>query len=345
MGKAAIYNPYLDTLGGGERYTLTFAKVLAEEGYDVDIEWNDISIKEKLSQRFGLKLSDKIKVVNSVNRGEGYDIIFWVSDGSIPTLRAVKNYIHFQFPFHDVNGRSLLNKMKLFRIEKNICNSNFTKKVIDQEYGINSVVLYPPVATDLYKPKKKVNQICYVSRFSNLTQNKGHDVLIKNFKKLSEDQKFKDWKLVLAGGVEVGADEYLRKLKKLAEGLNVEFLESPNISSLQDVFGKSKIFWSAAGYGESELNNPEKVEHFGISLVEAMSAGCVPIVYEAGGYREIIHNEVNGFLWNEDSDLISITKKVAKDNKLRISISKESINSSKRFDYPSFKESVFNIVF
>ena len=46
MGKAAIYNPYLDTLGGGERYTLSFAKVLADEGWVVDVEWKDIKIKE-----------------------------------------------------------------------------------------------------------------------------------------------------------------------------------------------------------------------------------------------------------------------------------------------------------
>ena len=183
--KCAIYNPYLDTLGGGERYTLTFAKVLAEEGYDVDVEWKDLSIKEKLSKRFGLKLPANIKIVDFVNRGEGYDLIFWVSDGSIPTLRASKNFIHFQFPFHDVNGSSLLNKMKLFRVNKIICNSRFTKAVIDQEYGLSSDVLYPPVANELYKPKRKINQICYISRFSNLTQNKGHEILIKEFKKLS----------------------------------------------------------------------------------------------------------------------------------------------------------------
>src|SRR3989339_690373 len=114
MGKAAIYNPYLDTLGGGEKYTLSFAKVLAEDlGYDVSIEWKEEKIKEKLIARFGLKLPQNINFVKNINRGDSYDICFWVSDGSIPTLRAKKNYIHFQVPFHDVDGRSLLNKMKL----------------------------------------------------------------------------------------------------------------------------------------------------------------------------------------------------------------------------------------
>lgn len=342
--KAAIYNPYLDTLGGGERYTLTFAKALAEEGYDVDVEWRSPDIKEKISKRFGLKFPENLKIVESVNRGENYDICFWVSDGSIPTLRARKNFIHFQFPFHDVNGKSLLNKMKLFRVSKVICNSKFTKKVIDQEYGLDSVVLYPPVATDLYKPKRKVTQICYVSRFSNLTQNKGHEVLIKQFKKLVKEKLFKDWSLVLAGGIEVGADVYLRRLKLLAKGANIEFLESPKIEVLQDVFGKSKIFWSGAGFGEDEIKNPEKVEHFGITLVEAMSAGCVPIAYGAGGYKEIIDNGKNGYLWQNGKELIDITKRIVSESGALKRLSNEAIKSSKKYGYEEFKKQIKEII-
>lgn len=344
MGKAAIYNPYLDTLGGGERYTLTFAKVLAEVGYDVDIEWSNQNIKERLSKRFGLKLPVNIQIVESVNRGENYDLIFYVTDGSIPTLRARNNYLHFQVPFHDLNGKSLLNKMKLFRIKKIICNSNFTKKVIDNEYGVTSDVLYPPVATDLFKPKRKVNQICYVARFSNLTQNKGHDVLIKAFKSLVKDPKFSDWRLVLAGGVEIGSDKYLKYLKSKVGGSNIEFVESPSFDALKDIVGISKIFWSGAGFNEDEVKNPERVEHFGITLVEAMSAGCVPIVYNAGGPKEIIDGGKNGYLWNNQKELVSFTKKVIRTKGLYLEISKKAVNSSKKYGYEEFKREVIKII-
>lgn len=350
MGKAAIYNPYLDTLGGGERYTLTFAKVLAEVGYDVDIEWHDKSIKDKLSKRFALKLAQNINIIESINRGENYDICFWVTDGSIPTLRSRKNYLHFQVPFHDVNGKSLLNRMKLYRINKIICNSNFTKKVVDKEYGVDSVVLYPPVATDLYKPKRKINQICYISRFSNLTQYKGHEILIKQFKKLVKDvasstgKKFVDWKLIFAGGTEVGAGEYLKKLKLQSKGYNIEFVESPTVEKLKDIFGQSKIFWSASGYGVDEIKNPEKTEHFGITLVESMSAGCIPIVYNAGGYKEIIGNGKNGYLWQNGKELIDITKKLVNESGLIRTFSKEAILASRKYGYEEFKKEVCNIV-
>ena len=39
--RAAIYNPYLDTLGGGERYVMAVATALANLNYIVDVEWSD----------------------------------------------------------------------------------------------------------------------------------------------------------------------------------------------------------------------------------------------------------------------------------------------------------------
>ncbi|KKP39478.1 hypothetical protein A2130_02340 [Candidatus Woesebacteria bacterium GWC2_33_12] len=340
MGKAAIYNPYLDTLGGGERYTFSFAKVLAEEGYDVDIEWKNQKLREKIIERFGLKLSENIKFVDNINRGDGYDICFWVSDGSIPTLRARNNYIHFQVPFKDVNGKSLINKMKLFRVKGIICNSLFTKKMIDKEYGVSSVVVYPPIDVKFFKPKRKENTILYVGRFSDLVQNKGHEILIKAFKKMRLD----NWKLVLAGGIEVGAPEYLKKLKIQAKGFNIEFIESPSFDQIIDIYGRSKIFWSATGFDVDENKNPEKVEHFGISLIEAMSAGCVPIVYKAGGYKEIIDNENCGFLWENLDELITLTKQIMTDyTKLR-EISQKSQLKSQNYSYEEFKKSINNII-
>lgn len=345
MGKtAAIYNPYLDTLGGGEKYTLTFAKVLAEEGYDVDVEWKDESILESISNRFGLKFPKNIKVVDTVNRGENYDLCFWVSDGSIPTLRARKNYIHFQIPFHDVNGKTLINKMKLFRVDKNISNSIFTKKVIDKEYGVNSDVLYPPVSVDLFKPRRKENQICYVGRFSALTQNKGQDILIEQFKTFVKNKKYSDWKLILAGGVEVGSDINIKRLKELADGYNIEFIESPKIDVIKEIYGKSKIFWSGAGYGVDENINPQQVEHFGITLVESMSAGCVPVAFNIGGPREIIENGINGFLWNSTSELIEITERILGSSKDLKELSKFAIQTSKKYAYEEFKNNVLQII-
>lgn len=337
--KAAIVNPYLDTLGGGERYTMSFAKVLKDEGYLVDIQWKDEGIAEKVEDRFGIDL-EGMRFVDDVKRGDGYDVLFWVSDGSIPALKARKNFLHFQVPFQKVNGKSLMNRMKLFRINKVICNSYFTKSFIDKEYGIDSEVIYPPVSVKDFEPRKKRNVILFVGRFSQLKQAKRHDVLISSFKKL----KNKKWKLILAGGTEVGVGDYLKKLKKNAKGEKIEIVESPSFKKLQKLYGQAKIFWSAVGYGANERKEPEKVEHFGITVVEAMAAGAVPVSYKAGGYKEIIADEVNGYLWQKPKTLLDKTKILIENRDLLDDMKKRAIADSEIYEYERFEKEVTSLI-
>lgn len=324
--RAAIYNPYLDTLGGGERYTLGFANVLSKNGFDVDVQWKDTIIKTRLEKRFGMKFGS-VNVVEDIKRGDGYDLCFWVSDGSIPLLHARKNILHFQVPFHDVGGRSLLNKMKLFRVNKIVCNSEFTKSFIDKEYGVKSLVIYPPVDVVRIKPKRKQDIILFVGRFSQLKQSKGQDILIKTFKRLY-DAGLRTWKLILAGGVEVGVADNLEKLKKLAAGYPVEIIASPDYEKLKDLYGSAKIFWSASGYGVNEAKGPEGVEHFGITVVESMAGGAVPIVYNAGGHKEIVQDGKNGFLWSTVSELEKKTSELIKNQDLYRKVAVEARKSS-----------------
>lgn len=63
---AGIYDPYLDTLGGGERYCLTVAEILCKNGYDVDIFWSgEKDIIQKAQSRFDLELSS-VNIVEDI---------------------------------------------------------------------------------------------------------------------------------------------------------------------------------------------------------------------------------------------------------------------------------------
>jgi glycosyltransferase involved in cell wall biosynthesis len=340
--RAAIFNPYLDTLGGGERYTLSFARVLLDLGFNVDIEWKDEEILKNATERFGINLKD-IGVVDDIKRGDGYDLCFWVSDGSIPALKARKNILHFQVPFHDVNGTSLLNKMKFFRISSVVCNSQFTKKVIDAEFGLDSKVIYPPVDVHGMKPKRKENIILSVGRFSKLLQSKHQDILIKAFQKIY-DTGNNDWKLILAGGAEVGDDRFTEELKEMSQGYPIQIIKSPKLMELKDLYGKSKIFWSASGFNENEILNPEKVEHFGITLVEAMSSGNGVLAFNAGGHKEIIEQGNNGYLWTDTEELIRLTEELIKDRQRLRKMSLAAVHSASEYGYEKFRESVSSIL-
>jgi len=336
--RAAVYNPYLDTLGGGERYSMAFAKALVELGYAVEVEWKDREIKKKLEDRFGSKL-DGVSVVDDIGRGDGYDVCFWVSDGSIPMVRARRNVLHFQVPFRKVGGKTLLNRMKLFRFGSVVCNSYFTKSFIDEEFGVKSSVIYPPVDVDKIKAKRKENLILYVGRFSTLKQSKGQEKLVEAFR-FFYDGGNKSFRLVLAGGVEVGVGDFVDGLRKEAEGYPISIVESPSYKKLLEYYGKAKFFWSAGGYGVDEDRRPERVEHFGISVVEAMAAGAVPLVFNAGGHKEIVKEGESGFLWNNIEELVERTASLVADKKEYASISKRCVAESRRFGYERFKEEV-----
>ncbi len=336
MTRASIYNPYWDTLGGGERYVATVAKVLIMNGYTVDLEWHDDSIVETLQKRFNLDLK-KVKVVKNIERGRGYDVCFWVSDGSIPLLYSRKNLLHCQVPFVFRDQINLMNKMKFFRINKVICNSFFTKKYIDQSFGIDSAVVHPPIDVKQFKPKKKENMILYVGRFSKLTQSKRQDILIQSFKKLY-DKNNQNWKLVLAGGVEIGVGNFLNELQKMSDGYPVTFMKSPSFKQLQELYGKAKVFWSAAGYGENQAKSPQRMEHFGMTVVESMSAGAVPVVFNGGGFPEIVVSHENGFLWNEPQELITVTQNLIDEKQELSSMSKVAKESAQKYDIKEFEE-------
>lgn len=340
--RAAIYSPYLDTMGGGERYVLSIAKALLDNGWSVDLEFGDEKIIDKIKSRFGFDLSG-LNIVSSVNRGSGYDLCFWLSDGSVPTLGARRNILHFQRPFWRVEGKSLINRMKFMRINKVVVNSKFTKSYIDDEFPVDSFVLYPPVDVKQFKSGKKENIILYVGRFSQLEQSKKQDVLLRAFKKF-HDSGNTDWKLILAGGSDVGRTKFVDRLKENAKTYPVKIIENPNFDELKNLYATAKIFWSASGYGVDDKKEANKVEHFGIAPVEAMAAGAVPFLYNAGGHREIVEEGKNGFLWKTTLGLVKKTKKLLSSEKNFRKIANNAKDDSQTYSYERFEKEFLSLL-
>lgn len=339
--RSVIYNPYLDTVGGGERYTTTVAYVLKKHRWEVDVVWREPKILDWLSERLGLNLPG-INVVENSSRGMGYDLAFWLSDGSIPTLFARKNILHFQTPFQNVGGRKLFNRIKLAKIQKIVCNSKFTKGFIDKEFDVRSTVVYPPVLVSKFKPGKKENLILFVGRFSQLQQQKRQGVLIEVFRQMYEEG-LRDWRLVIAGGSDVGRTDFVERLKKEAEGFPIDILENLPFSEIKKFYAKSKIFWSAAGFGVDEKREPEKVEHFGIAAVEAMAAGCVPLLYSAGGHKEIVSKDA-GILWKSLEELKAATLDLAGKERRRETFAKRARETAQEFSETRFEKEILKLV-
>jgi glycosyltransferase involved in cell wall biosynthesis len=271
------------------------------------------------------------------------DLFFWVSDGSVPLMFSKNNILHFQIPFHEVNGKSLSNKLKLKFIHHIVCNSEFTKGFIDKEYGVKSKVIYPPIDTSSFKSEKKENIILTVGRFSKLLQAKRQDLLIEAFKAMI-DRGLKDWKLQLAGSTNVGGDEYLSELKELAKNYPIEFFENCSFEALKNLYSKAKFFWYAGGYGIDEEKEPEKAEHFGMTIVEAMASGCIPFVVPKGGIKETVEDKISGYYYENIDELQALTKELMSNDKNTEKMGKEVIQSSRKFDKNVFYQKYLDII-
>jgi glycosyltransferase involved in cell wall biosynthesis len=92
--------------------------------------------------------------------------------------------------------------------------------------------------------------------------------------------------------------------------------------------------------GEDENQHPERMEHFGITTAEAMSAGCVPVVINKGGQTEIVRHGVDGFLWNTVQELKEYTVRLINDNALQGKMGEESVARSQDFSMEKFEQRV-----
>jgi glycosyltransferase involved in cell wall biosynthesis len=302
--KIGFYSPYFDSISGGERYLLTLASHWSTS-HDVFVFWDDPKILEESEKRLHIDLG-RVRAVENVFKTKnvfkklavtrGYDLLFFLTDGSIPTTFARRNILHFQVPFQSIS----VHPIKLNRFGAIVCNSRFTKKHLDPRIGKRSIVIYPPVEPIQRTRVVKKKMILSVGRFHPL---KKQDVLIEAFRKGA----FKDYTLILSGGLQVADKKYFDRLTSLSKKLSVALYPNVSFEKLTTLYNEAFIYWHAAGFGETK---PEHMEHFGISTVEAMSAGAVPVVYNGGGLPEIIHEGENGYLWTNVEELSEKTKRI-----------------------------------
>lgn len=354
--KIAIYSPYLDTFGGGEKYMMTIAEVLSfDNAVEVflDRHLNNLGgdyLKNELSKRFNLNLNKVNFIQAPVGKNSSflerpfflkkYDVLFYLTDGSIFYPTAKKNILHIQSPLAGQPSKSIWGELKLKGWNVIIYNSKFTKNYSEFNWHLASQVVYPPVDTLKIKPLKKKNYILSVGRFFGYLKDKKHGVLIEAFKDLCKYEQLDGWSLHLAGAASEGDKPYLEELKVLSQDLPIIFYPNIEYDKLIKLYGQAAIYWHAAGFGESD---PIKMEHFGISTVEAMAGGCVPVVISKGGQQEIIDDKKNGFLWDDVDQLIEYTISIATNSKEMRMVSKEAIEKSKLFSKSRFQEEILRI--
>lgn len=174
-----------------------------------------------------------------------------------------------------------------------VANSDFTAGWVQQLWQRPSTVLHPPVTMRPAGEKDRV--ILSVGRFFPTGQ--GHSKkqleLVQAFRRLV-DAGLSGWTLHLVGGCSDTGRGYLQTVRDEAAGYPVELHVNAPGAALDALYARAGIYWHAAGLGEDATRHPDRLEHFGISTVEAMSAGAVPVVLGAGGLVETVRDGVDG---------------------------------------------------
>ncbi len=293
---------------------------------------------------------------------ERYDSFVYSGHGIPPFCYARRGLVYCHFPMESFPDQSLQNnprwiqrgaldrwlrqiaygflwRRRMNGYEKILANSSFTAKWIERRWGRRAEVVYPPV--DLCVPKaEKRNLIVSVGRFTGGGRSKNQLAQIQAFREFLT--QVPGWQLCLIGSCgEIQEDQtYLSAVRQAAQGLPVTFLLNVDRDAICRALAEASLFWHTAGLSVNETESPEWLEHFGIATVEAMRAGCVPIVTAAGGQLEIVEDGVNGFLIQDRRELAQKSVTLARDETLLARMSRQGQQRSLAFTREVFDRQI-----
>lgn len=313
--RVGVFCPTFNVYGGAEVVTAVIANTLAQNNYDVTLFTNEEINQREIKKFFGKSLNPSIKAVvkPSIVQPRGlldfYQTILrshifkskcdlWIdvySNCVFPWTNI--SYIHFPFlnhysyrpEFPYLRSRNILPVGGLPHtfFEKNftnyngklvLANSHYTADEIRRFSGKKAEVLYPPVPSIIFNNNPET---------PNKNQRKNLVVTISRFGPGKELEKIPYIASLTEPSIQfaiIGRVHYqgtLLSLQKITQKLGlkdrVKFFPDASRPEMNQMLKSAKI------YLHTMIG-----EHFGISIVEAMAMGCIPIVHDSGGAKEFV---------------------------------------------------------
>ena len=317
--RVGVFCPTFNVYAGGEFVAAVIANTLAQNSHDVTIFTNEKLNQWEVKKFFGKSLNPSIKAIVQPShiqpRGllDFYQSIFrsyilkskcdiWIDAYSCRIFPWTNiSYIHFPFVNHYIYKPRFpyiksphlipIGGLPYAFFEKNLinpngklilANSNYTAEEIKKFSGKKPPILYPPVPSVMFNNNPE-----------NLTKNQRKNLVVtisrfdpdKGLEKIPYIASLTDKNVQFAIIGRLQYKKTLFSLQKLTKklGLTDRLLFFTDISRLEI----KKILKTAKIYLHTRVN-----EHFGISVVEAMAMGCVPIVHDSGGTKEFVPNNL-----------------------------------------------------
>jgi glycosyltransferase involved in cell wall biosynthesis len=368
-----IYTPTWLAFGGGEKYVLLLAEVLSKlSNVSVTLLSDKLAVTRSALEEFSHADLSKIdyRNITGINAIKPLtrDTDIFISLSNFQRIQSVaRTHVQLlQIPYGKINASSIsvklvqgkfkeavkdLYRLRLLSFSRDeadlvITNSKFVSDTLQQNFGIQSQVLFPPIQDYFCEGISKKNIILSAGRFfCGLYNNKRYDILTEAFRRVCQSG-LKGWEYHIVGSVtnDSKTQQFLQLLREQNRGYPIYFHVNENYDTLRRLYNEATIFWHGAGYGVDEYSHPENVEHFGMTTVEAMSACCIPVVSNRGGQKEIITHGINGYLWETVEDLINYSEEIARSMKPLTSIWKQTRERYQDFELSQFRSRVQEIL-
>ncbi len=359
----AIFDHTFHLIGGGQKYGLTVAETLQQD-FDItliadkeishqDIEgWYQLDLKECRLKIIKIPFYEEADTVHldpaRISRRmdnpfhliskESGDYDFFINNSMNEMVYPLANRSFMICHFPERRPKSYF-YADHYRV---IYNSLYTAGWIEKKWKFSPHQhIYPPVDMEVYdSTTPKENIILSVARFETGGSKKQLD-MARAF--VGMGRRFpgirSDWQLVLAGGSS-GENPYLQKVREYLDQhreYRIELKINAAAEELKSLYRRAKIFWHLCGLGQTD---PALVEHFGMTIVEAMQNRLAPIVFDGGGQQEIVEAGKSGFRVRSAGQLIDHTSRLIRQPEHLAKMAVGAYERSRVFDIRTFKETV-----
>jgi glycosyltransferase involved in cell wall biosynthesis len=338
-----IFNLYMHTLGGGERSTLEFARAMRDithQEVTVYCQPSSKIIRPYLENIFSLELEsirfitgDAPSLCQAVYAAQHDIFVNHSYQSSLPNPCDVGLYA-VMFPVKKDKSGLLTSYDYL------ICNSHFTAQYakLYTELPESIVrVIYPPMACrpDFSGDEKDWRVAVNIGRYSSGGHCKHQYEVAQAVARVNGNAR-SPLRLDCFG--RVTELSYLERCRSL-ESDQVSFKINATEDSLATALSRAGLYIHGCGLGLEYGVVPELCEHLGLAILEAMSAGCIPLAVSRGGAVEFIEHGVNGFLYDSIEELEELLLMLeAAPTSSKLVVSRQARETARAFTSEGFRD-------
>ena len=271
---------------------------------------------------------------------ENFDVIhshYWLS-GLIAKNISDKFNIPYIFTSHSLgvflegynNERTDCEKIIMTASNYITASTNYENILISESYKIDREkikIIKPGVDENLFSSDPNISRENIFLSIGRIQKQKKQLEAIEFLNDFTKVEK--DFKCYFIGGPSGSSGEdYFLELKETVKELNleshVEFLGNLPQSKIIELLNSSKLLIHTSEY-----------ETFGLVAIEAHSAGVPVVSINQGSFKEIIDNNINGYIAEsfKDQYLNEFILKIFNDDSFFDYVSKSAINSAKKYDW------------